>query len=174
MAGAIIHPNYILTHVSFGNSRVGYGLTEQESYADVLNESYPYITNIVETVVLGNNEMRLSRVDPPFEFSPTVQPLKFSNCSGPSNPALGTTLGIFGLGKMETDAYAETMQYKCVETIADTDFCENNEVTYSQSLCISAGPCFRDWGGPVVVEGGGELYLVGIIGSADIFCSELR
>ena len=80
------------------NSRFGYGLTVQQSLADVFR---PYITTVVEAVALGSEEMALARVEPPFEFSPTVQPLKISDCSGPSNPAIGTTLSVFGLGQLE-------------------------------------------------------------------------
>ena len=155
--------------------RIGYGLTVQQSHADVLDPSYPYITNIVETVVLDNNDMVLARVDPPFEFSPTVQPLKISNCSGPSNPAIGTTLGIFGLGILENSSYPETMQVKCVETIADTGVCAGAEPFITQHICIPPGPCNNDVGGPMVAEEGGELYLVGAIKIADLLgvCSEL-
>ena len=164
IAGVIIHSHYILTAIQYQNSRIGYGLSEQQSIADVLDESYPYITNIVETMVLGIDEMVLARVDPPFEFSPTVQPLKISDCSGPSNPSIGITLSIFGLGRIETNAFAETMQVKCVESIADTTICANSAQIISQHFCLPPGLCFSDNGGPIVAEDGGDLYLAGVAG----------
>ena len=147
----------------FGSiTRVGYGLSEQQSYADVVDSSYPYITNIVEAVVLGESEMFLARVDPPFEFSPTVQPLKISDCSGPSNPAVGTTLGMFGLGYMETGSFAETMQLTCIETTEMIQFCAVYGYFNSQSVCVPTETCPYDEGGPIVVEDGGDLYLAAI------------
>ena len=152
IGGVIIHSHYILTISGYESSRFGYGLTEQQSLADILDPSYPYITNVVESIALGDEEMVIARVDPPFEFSPTVQPLKISDCSGPSNPVIGTTIGIFGLGVMESVAYAETMQVTCVETIEFTETCAIYDKFNDQSVCVPLSACYSDEGGPIVVE----------------------
>ena len=157
-----------MTTPFYGNPRFGYGLTVQQSHADVLDPSYPYITNIVETVFLGDEELVLARVDPPFEFSELVQPLKISDCSGPSNPAIGTTLSIFGLGLLENGSFPETMQVKCVEAIEGfTAFICDILGYNSGSVCIQLGACPSDEGGPIVVEDGGDLYLAAITLFAD-------
>ena len=113
--------------------------------------------------------MVLARVDPPFEFSPTVQPLKISDCSGPSNPAICTILNIFGLGQLENGNFPETMQVKCVETIAGFTafFCDILGFINTGSVCIQLGACPSDEGGPIVSKVGGDLYLAAITLFAD-------
>ena len=76
-------------------------------------------------------------------------------------------MSVYGLGLLETGSFAETMQVKCLDVIADTILC-------TRHICMPHGVCTGDSSGPVVNEFEGELYYAGIIYvvDGDQNCSE--
>ena len=165
-AGALLNSEYILTQDEYEGEKIAFGLNEGQSFEDLFSSSNPKTRNVVDNVYVPSSNLLMMRVSPPIDFDWSVRPIKFTDCSGASEPIVDEDLVYFGLGDNGLQNYSDTLQMKCGQVVEPTDSdCTDDVAQFSVSnhFCVQSEACSGDWGGPLATMEDGEFVLVGII-----------
>ena len=166
-AGVLVSSWFVLTQIQVRAVKVAYGIQTGQSIEEIFQNS-PNQVKVAERIeITSNPELILLHLTTPIPPGPLTKPIQISDCSGPSNAAVGDTLAYYGLGFDNSNHYADTMQVNCGKVVDPTQICQNYETNFGmeESICLVSNTCYYDWGGPIVTidEESNQLFLAGII-----------
>ena len=172
--GVILNNRYVLTQQYVLGSKIAHSLQPGDNYNNLFTAANPNVIDVEEIITIpGNAEITLLRLASPIPYGPLAKPALISDCSGPSKPILGESLATFGLGRVSSETYADTMQVTCGQVITPTSNCIQDASDYEMedSICITSSTCYYEWGSPIVAIQNDQAYLVGIIYLGDTGCT---